>query len=340
MRGLRGSVLRARALLSVVAIVAAAAAVGVGPSASPAGASTTVPHLKHVFTIVLENSRYEDIVSADGRAAMPYLTGLSKQGVSLAGMRAIDHFSLPNYIAMTSGLEGNALTKADCFNYNCVYNMPYGSNVADQLEIAGKSWKGYMESMPTPCAHGAEGHLDPYLGFGPTGGYATRHNPFMYYRDIVGNPVRCKAHDVPFTQFSTDLARNQVPNYSLIVPDTCNDAHNGGETCGLNKADDWLAQHVPAILASSAYKDAGMLVITFDESKTSDTRGCCGTARGGRIFTLVLSPFVPHPGASDPFRYNHFGLLRTIEDGFGLPCLGKACAASTHPFGPGDLRVH
>jgi hypothetical protein len=297
-----------------------------------------VPRLGHVFTIVLENTSYEDVVSPAGQAAMPFLTGLAARGVTLDRMFATGHLSLDNYIAMTSGQPPNALTSADCFLYNCVYKHPKDKNIGDQLQAHGLSWKAYMEGMPAPCAHGIQGQLDPFLGLGPTGGYATRHNPFMYYSDVVDHPVRCDVHDVPYTNFTSDLAAKKVPNYSLIVPNTCDDAHNGGAHCGLATADAWLSVNVPPILRSPAYARHGVLIITFDESNVSDTRGCCKTAQGGRIFTLVLSPLSTHPGTHSSAAYDHYSLLRTVQDGFGLRCLHKTCNHKNPPLGPEVLR--
>jgi hypothetical protein len=322
-------------------VVLAIGVVGLSAAnATSAGAAPRykVPRLGHVFTIVLENTSYEDVVSTSGRAAMPFLTGLTARGVTLDAMFATGHVSLDNYIALTSGQPPNALTSADCFQYNCVYQHPHDKNVGDQLQAHDLSWKAYMEGMPTPCAHGVQGQLDPYLGFGPTGGYATRHNPFMYYSDVVDHPARCDAHDVPYTNFTSDLAANKVPNYSLIVPNTCDDAHNGGANCGLAAADAWLSANVPPILNSPAYARHGVLIITFDESKVSDTRGCCKTAQGGRIFTLVLSPLSTHPGTHSATSYDDYSLLRTVQDGFGLGCLHKTCNHKNPPLGPEVLR--
>ena len=90
---------------------------------------------------------------------------------------------------------------------------------------------------------------------------------------------------------------------------------------------------VPSILASREYRRHGALIITFDESEGSDTRGCCGNSAGGRIATVVLSPAVTAPGSHSTVEYNHYSLLRTVEDLFGLPCLGHACDATIHGFG-------
>ena len=138
---------------------------------------------------------------------MPYLHSLSSQGVLLNNMYGVSHALLTNYIAMTSGNAANAKTKADCFSYDCVYESPDDTNIGDQLEGAGYSWKGYMESMPTACAHGVEGSPEPYRV-----GYVTRHNPFMYYRSIVSNQACCDAHVVPLAPaLANDLANNAFP---------------------------------------------------------------------------------------------------------------------------------
>ncbi len=302
---------------------------------TPAGAHSSRPwrkphHLDHIFVIVLENYKTEDVTAT----AMPYLFGVTQGGATLDAMYGVDHASLSNYIAMTSGNPPNASTKADCFQYDCMFEAPSDRNLGDQLEETGRTWKAYMESMPAPCTHPTvSGSLDPYLV-----GYATRHNPFMYYRDIVGPDIsvktpRCEAHDVPLTQLGTDLANRDLPNYAMIVPNTCNDAHDRGANCALPTADAWLAANVPAILASKDFGKHGALIVTFDESEGADTRGCCGNSAGGKIFTAVVSRSVANPGTHTSTPYNHYSVLRTIEDNFGLDCLGHACDASTQPFG-------
>ena len=326
---------RGRRLLAALATLAAVTltfgAAGAAAHADRTGdAGRGRDRLEHVFVIVLENYKAEDVTPV----AAPFLSWITRAGVSLDQMYGVDHASLSNYIAMTSGNTPNAKTRADCFLYDCILESPQDTNIGDQLEAHGLDWKAYLESMPAPCSHPTvSGRLDPYLV-----GYATRHNPFVYYRDIVGPdltvvPPRCVRHDVPFTRFANDLAHHHVPNYSFIVPDTCNDAHDRGTSCALPAADSWLIRNVPAILASPEYRHRGALVITFDESESTDTRGCCGNAVGGRIFTSVLSPFVTHPGAHSSVPYSHYSVLRSIEDAFGLGCLGHACDSATTPFG-------
>jgi phosphatidylinositol-3-phosphatase len=144
-----------------------------------------------------------------------------------------------------------------------------------------------------------------------------KHNPFMYFNDIRNNPARCGAHVVPFTQFGADMSRGQVPNFVWITPNMCNDMHD----CGVATGDAWLANLVPAITGSDAFRNGGVLFITWDEG--SSNAGCCGDTWGGRVATLVISPRSIR-GFRSTVAENHYSLLRTIEDGFHLAHLGAA----------------
>ena len=143
----------------------------------------TVPALKHIFVIALENKEYEQVIGSD---RTPYINSLAKQHGLATSFYGIRHPSLPNYLAMiggdTFGIESNC---TDCF-----VDAP---NLVDQLESAGKSWKGYMEGMPSPCFVGDHMPL-----------YRQKHNPFIYFDSIRLNPARCQKI-VPFTEFATDL---------------------------------------------------------------------------------------------------------------------------------------
>src|SRR6476469_4344069 len=154
----------------------------------------------------------------------------------------VGHVSLTNYIGMTDGELPDADTKTDCIPKYCVRDQ---RNIADQLEDAGHTWKAYMGSMLVPCQHPPlAGAPDPFQS-----PYATRHNPFVYYDDIVNDPQgRCEAHDVPYdqTQFEAMLAADTaVPNFNFVVPDNCDNSHDPvcfeppgvPEAGGLKKAD-------------------------------------------------------------------------------------------------------
>src|SRR5207302_7396266 len=106
-----------------------------------------------------------------------------------------------------------------------------------QVVDSGRHWKAYMESMPTPCST-----TDTSL-------YVQKHNPFVHYDDVVKDPVRCRHHVVPYTQFATDLAANALPQFVWITPNMCHDMHS----CSVSTGDTWLSRVVPRILASPAF---------------------------------------------------------------------------------------
>ena len=154
--------------------------------------------------------------------------------------------------------------------------------------------------------------------------YVQKHNPFIYFDDIRTNSTRCNKI-VPFTQFATDLQNNSVPNYAWITPNQCNDTHD----CSISTGDNWLKTWVAKILASSAWKQNGVLFITYDEGSSS--AGCCTYATGGHIVTLVISP-LGKAAYKSSVAYDHYSLLRTIEDGWGLSELGKASCTCSPPM--------
>jgi acid phosphatase len=273
-------------------------------AAGSAGASTASPPLpafKHIFVIVLENKAYDQVLGSQNAS---YLNALAHQYGLATSYYGIRHPSLPNYLALTGGdTFGIASNCTDCF--------VHAPNLVDQLEGAGRSWKAYMEDMPSPC----------FVGDAPPL-YQQKHNPFIYYDSVRNDQARCNKI-VPFTQFSLDIQANALPHFVWITPNMCNDGHN----CPVSASDGWLKVWVPQILQSAAWKDDGVLFITFDEGEDGDGR-CCTYAEGGQIATLVISP-LGKPGFTSEVAYDHYSLLRTIETTWGLPLLGKAnCACS------------
>lgn len=329
---------------------------GLGDQARPSPHRGRTPG--HVFVINLENKGY-DKVWGDGSPA-PYLSQtLRKQGVLLENYYGIAHNSLPNYLAQVSGQPPNPSTKKDCHTYTeftawstdnlgrmagdgCVFPADVPT-VAGQLSAAGKTWKGYMEDMQHPCQHPSLGSDDTHVKATVGNMYATKHNPFVYFRSITSTPA-CSQNVVPFTDLARDLASvDSTPNLAYITPNLCHDGHDrpcvDGTPGGLPTSDQWLSAEVPAILASPAYRQDGMLVITFDESDggaTGPEEGTPGSVPGGtgggKIGTLVLTPFST-PGATSVQPYNHYSLLASIEDYFTLPRLGGAREPGVTAFG-------
>jgi len=303
----------------------------------------------HVAVLLLENENFNTTWGPSSVAT--YLNGtLRPQGVFNDHYYATGHVSLDNYIALMSGQANQPLTGTDCLAVNfwtCVQGQRLfenGRNFADQLEEKGATWKGYMDSMPGACFHAAYDPTalgpDPYQGNSqalPAKDYADRHNPFIYFPDIVENDARCKQHVVPYTQLATDIANDEqgrcdgscVPQFMFITPDTCHDGHDApcsdGSVGGMKGADNWLAQEVPALL-SYLNTHNGLLIITLDENGFSDTSefpGCCagGTlgllpGHGGRIGLLALGAGLTPKTVTT--SYDHMSLLRTLEDMFGI----------------------
>ena len=244
----------------------------------------------------------------------------------------------------------------------CVY--PTGvQNIATQLQGAGFTWRGYMQDMansapaePSSCRHPAIGSPDSTQNATATDQYAARHNPFLYFHSIIDSPT-CQQNDVDLSLLAPDLASEATtPNYAFITPDLCNDGHDepcaDGQPGGMRQANSFLQGLVPQILASPAYRHRGLLVITFDEAEAvpgteGDASACCNeqpgpnTANpggpipgpgGGRIGAVMLSPCI-RPGTVSNLPYNHYSLLRSVEDNFGLQHLGYAGQGGLAPFG-------
>ncbi|HLX09571.1 MAG TPA: alkaline phosphatase family protein [Thermoanaerobaculia bacterium] len=321
------------AWLAALAILAVA---GARPAAA-AGGLEGIPGFSHVVLLVLENESFATTWGSGSAAT--YLNGLRAQGVLADHYYATSHHSLGNYVALVSGQPVQPATASDCAAlnlYDCVQGqnaMAGGRNLADQIEDAGLSWKGYMDAMPGACFHAnyaaAAPPPDPYQGDStspPAFNYADRHNPFLYFADIIGDGSRCQAHVVPYAGLAADLAGDTLPVFSFITPDTCNDGHDdpcaGGSPGGLARADLWLSRNVPPLLAYLQSHN-GLLVITFDEASAADTSGCCtggpggGPGAGGRIGLLALSA-VGRAGQVVSTPYDHASLLRTIEDSLGI----------------------
>ncbi|WP_427136525.1 alkaline phosphatase family protein [Pseudarthrobacter sp. S9] len=305
-----------------------------------------------MFVINLENKGYDNVWGSGSQA--PYLAQtLRSQGVLLTQYYGIAHYSAGNYLAQISGQGSNADTRKDCPTFSplsssgtaaqgqiqgtgCVYPSSVPT-LAGQLTSAGKTWKGYMEDMPTPCQHPELGAKDSHQGAKMGDQYATRHNPFVYFRSITSTD--CQSNDVNYSHLTTDLASVQTtPNLSYIAPNLCNDGHDSpcvdGRPGGLASADAWLEQQVPTILNSPAFKKDGVLVITFDEAEGNATgpSGIPGGTAGGRIGALLLSPLIKADTTSETM-YNHYSLLASIEDIFSLPYLGYAGAPGLNRFG-------
>jgi phosphatidylinositol-3-phosphatase len=260
---------------------------------STSEASRPAPRLERVVVIVMENKSCSAVI---GSRDAPYLDGLARRAAFAARFFALTSPSLPNYLGLTGGSTFGITS-------NCTSCSIRATNLVDQLERARVSWKAYMEGMPAPCYSGA------YAGL-----YAKKHDPFMHYADIASSPSRCR-RVVPFTQLRTDLARRALPRFVWITPNLCHDMHS----CPIRDGDRFLAGLVPKL--ERAVGRRGAIVVTWDE----------GSAFGRQIPTIVAGP-AARAGARSSVRYDHYSLLRTIEDAFGLPHLRGAACPCTRPL--------
>lgn len=271
-------------------------------AAGPAAAAAPSPPVpSHTVLIVLENREFDEVV---GSPEAPYLNHLARSGALATDYFGVTHPSLPDYLALFAGSTFG-------IQENCTDCMARGPNLATELSRAGISWRAYMGALPQPCFAGA--------GYGS---YAKRHNPFAYFPSIAAVPERCR-RVVPETRLLADLRSRQLPEFSWLTPDLCDDAHD----CSLATADAHLASLVPRIVRQLG--PHGLLVITFDEG-TSDA-GCCGLPGGGHVATVLVGPDVPR-GAEIRRPANHYSLLAALEDRFGVPRL--RLARSAPPLAP------
>lgn len=255
---------------------------------------SSVPRFDHVIVIVFENHEVGDVL---GRSDAPTFNRLASRYATIPWYTAVAHPSLPNYLALVSG-------STQGIDRDCTDCLVDGRSLADTLAASRKSWKTYAEGLPRTGFTGSS-----------AGDYAKKHNPFVYFRR---NLVRGRLQRVvSLNSFMPDVRARRLPTFSLIVPDLCHDMHD----CGVSTGDAWLRWFLRPLLRASVLKNSVVFVV-FDEG-TTDVGG------GGRVAALALGPLVRHHSRST-VPTNHYGLLRTIEAGLGLPLLGQS--AGTPPI--------
>ena len=292
---------RCAGLLSLLALISCG-----GSSSHTNSGNPNIPQFEHVFIVVEENHSFSQTI---GNSAMPFFNSLAQKYGLAANYFANVHPSLPNYFMLTTG---QTIAVDDSFS-----GIVTQDNVTQALTAAGKTWKVYAESLPSPG----------YLG-GDTGLYARHHNPFAYFSVVVNSPSQ-QASVVPFTQLAADMVANQLPNYGFIVPNLVDDAHdcpNGG-TCDDNtelaQADGWLSANIQPLISNPAFQQSGLLLIVFDEGETSDNAN-----GGGQVALLVISS-KSKPGFRSTTFYQHENTLRLTMDALGVADLPGAANGAT-----------
>jgi hypothetical protein len=314
-----------------------------------AGAGEGVPRYQHIFVIVEENKDYAQIMDP---AAAPNLAGLAKRYGVATQFYAEVHPSEANYVAL---LGGDTFGIHDDDAFYCkpgpasppcagadkpgyVDHTVKAPHLGDQLSAAGLTWKGYYENLPEPGSLVVTAS-DPKFDNGTrkTALYAAKHSGFVNFADVQSAPDRAQRL-VGFDQLDRDIASGGLPNFALIVPNQCNEMHglhgpgvpadcDGSDKLALiRRGDAYAGKLIERLMASAVWNGPGdaAIVITFDESGDKGREGCCSVTPGaisnfggGHIPTIVITNHGPR-GVQDGAAYNHYSLLRTIEDAFRL----------------------
>jgi hypothetical protein len=272
---------------------------GPRPSNDPPPSSGSVPAFGHVLLVVEENHSYSEVI---GNSDMPYLNSLTTQYGLATQYYANTHPSIGNYFMLTTG---QLISNDDSFSGTVSVD-----NIVRQLLAAGKTWKSYAESIPNPGYTGGDSY--PYI---------KHHNPFAYITDVVNSSTQVNNLQ-SLTQFNLDLANGQLPNFSFLVPNLLDDAHDGT----LQLADHWLQTYIAPVISSPTFQKDGLLIVVFDEAETNDS-----TNGGGHVAAVIISPEAKQ-GFQSTTLYQHESTLRLILEGLGVPNVTNyPGAASTAP---------
>ena len=260
-----------------------------------------------VAIIILENTSYERVI---GSSAMPFLNSLVPQGALATQYFANTHPSIGNYFMLTTG---QIISNDDSFS-----GSVSDDNIVRDLATAGKTWKGYFQSIPSAGYTGTDRY--PYV---------KHHNPMAFFTDVTQNATEA-ANIVSLDQLAADETANTFPNFMFIVPDDEHNAHDcpGGfqaiclPTDKLTAADNFLSTTVPTLLNNATFKQNGVVLITFDEGDVIDIRNT-----GGHVVMLALGSHAK-AGFQSTATYQHPNTLRTVAGFLGFNAPGAGASAS------------
>ena len=256
--------------------------------------TSSVPPSSHVYLVVEENHSYSSVI---GSSSMPYLNSLATKYGLATQYYANTHPSIGNYFMLSAG---QIITNSDGLCSTITQD-----NIVRHLLSAGKTWKGYVESLPSAGYTGCD--VYPYV---------KHHNPLAYFSDVANSSE--KYNLVPFTQFSKDLMNSNLPAFSFIVPNMLHDGHDGS----LSTADSWLKTNIAPLLASTSFQKDGLLIIVFDESTGSDTQH-----GGGHVAMVMIGPKVKS-GYRSSTLYQHQNTLKTLMKALGLTSFPGAASSA------------
>jgi phospholipase C len=306
----------------------------IGSAGSVSANSTRVDakNYQHIFVIMMENTGFDSLI---GNPNAPFINSAAATFGLATNYFGTTHPSQPNYVAATAGITGPNSDNDETLN---------APNLVDQIESSGRTWKSYSQSFSlcngNALAHACGNQL-----------YERKHNPFVSFADVQASPARL-GNIVDLSQLDADLASGKVPSYSFVAPDQCHDMHGRGapstDPCNFGNVqgliatgDAFLSTLVGKIMASSAWGGNSVIFVQWDEADFTgsgfngfgDDTGCCDSVAGqggGHVVSLVIS-HSNHSPVTSAVAYNHYSLLRTIEAGWQLGCLGFACDSASVP---------
>lgn len=247
------------------------------------GALASEAPFKKVIVFVFENTNYE------GALQQSFFSGLARHGALLSNFHAVAHPSQPNYIAMIAGspLGVDSDRPVDLTE----------NHLGDLLEQSGKTWKVYADGFPGDCFTGRR-----------KGKFVRKHVPFLSFQNIQKSAARC-ANIVSGSELKSDLKQDRLPDFSMYIPDLDHDGHD----TSVEFADHWFKSEFGEVLRDeNALRDV-LVVVTFDESDDDPSN---------HIYTALFGSGV-RPGSVADTAYDHYSVLRTIEDGLGIGTLGR-----------------
>jgi acid phosphatase len=259
-------------------------------TAGRASASATLPKPDHIVIVMEENHSSAQII---GSSDAPYINSLAQQGALFTNSHAVTHPSQPNYVAFFSG-STQGLTDDSC---------PHtfsGPSLGGELINAKYSFTGYSESLPSA---GFTGCSDPWWNFWAPP-YARKHAPWVDFSDVPASSNQ------PFTKFPSDYSK--LPTVSFVVPNEQDDMHSGTVQDG----DSWLQNNLDGY-AQWAKTHNSLLIVTWDENDGS---------ANNQIPTIFVGSMVKTGQYSE--NINHYNVLRTIEDIYGLTPLNNSASVS------------
>ncbi len=274
----------------------------------------TPPRADHVFVLIMENKGYREIV--DGKDA-PYFNSLA--GGRLTNDWSLAHPSLPNYVGMMGAWPPLPVSDDPRIRIQ-------GDSFPEEMVLHGHSVGSYMQGLPGAGFGGAKA---PRLFVR----YVLKHDPFLLFSRLRKSPVRGAV--VPLSRLREDLARRDVPEFALVVPDLCHDMH-GAFTCHFHNrhelvraGDRFLAHWIPLIEKSDLFRKGHVWIFVLWDEAGYEGRGPSSQATGpdmtrihagGRIPFLWIDSTDPRPWQSRCFA-NHYSLLETLTSNFNLPDL-------------------